>query len=272
MRGYQSANEAVRSIPFGEVTSRMLRRDAGVRRPNPTTPELAAAPLITSGERGQPNSPQPERSHGELARRRAIRRFVVFVIVILVHIAVIYWVVLGLMTRSVEADAPAVEVTMIFEARPQDPLPPQPTVVMQPPPAIYVPAPLVNIQLPEEDSVQATYIPPLPQSNVAAAPAQSQTAKVPVQVGASFLHAVDLSKYYPGESRRAAEQGVVTLRVCVNTDGRYDGPPLIIGSSGFPRLDKAGVDMVLDNKMRPGTLDGVPVHSCESLTIQFQMH
>jgi protein TonB len=80
-----------------------------------------------------------------------------------------------------------------------------------------------------------------------------------------------LSKYYPSTSRRAAEQGVVALRVCVDTDGRFDGRPVVVASSGFPRLDEAGIHMVLDNKMRPGTLDGVPVHSCESLAVEFQL-
>jgi len=80
-----------------------------------------------------------------------------------------------------------------------------------------------------------------------------------------------MSKYYPAPARRAAEQGVVILRVCVNADGKYDGTPAVVESSGYPPLDAAGVTMVLDNRMRPGTVDGVPVRSCESLAVEFKL-
>jgi periplasmic protein TonB len=272
MPRYQSAYDAVRSVPFGDATSQTRSRAGGLKRSNPMTPERAAVPLSTGDERGAFPSEDMEMSRGERARRRAIRRFVALGIVALIHVVLLYWLAMGFLTRPAELVPPAIEATIITEVRPPEPAPPQPTVELQPPQAIYVPTPLVNVDVPANpDALRATDIPPLPQSKPTTAPPQSKTVRVPVRVAASFVHPVDLSKYYPSESRRAAEQGVVTLRVCVNTDGRYDGRPVITGSSGYPRLDEAGVDMVLDNKMRPGTLDGVPVHSCESLAVQFQM-
>lgn len=201
-----------------------------------------------------------------------VRRALVFPIIVAIHVALIYGLLFGIARPSPEAVVPAVEATIIYEPKVEEPRPTPPTVTIQPPPqAIYVPMPLVNINTPPDpDAIRATTVPPLPQAKAAAA-APPAPPRAPVRIGASFIHAVDLSKYYPSDSRRAAEQGVVTLRVCVNTNGRYDGPPVIIASSGFPRLDQAGVDMVLDNRMRPGTLDGVPVHSCESLAVEFQV-
>jgi len=46
---------------------------------------------------------------------------------------------------------------------------------------------------------------------------------------------------YPAESRAAGEQGVVLLRITVNSKGRPSAVS-VAGSSGFPRLDKAAVE------------------------------
>jgi protein TonB len=195
------------------------------------------------------------------------RRTVVLALVVVFHIVVIYIFATEIGNETVTLATTVVQTRIIDEPKREDPLPTLPRVSMIMPNAISVPTPLVRIQMADPPTMRATDIPP--QSTVAVS--QPQPVHESSVVASQFVHAVDLRKYYPSQSKRFAEQGVVQLQVCVNANGKYDGPPKIMNSSGYERLDEAGIKMVLDNEMRPATIDGTPVHSCKPIFVEFNL-
>jgi protein TonB len=75
---------------------------------------------------------------------------------------------------------------------------------------------------------------------------------------------------YPPLSHRRGEQGEVVVRVLVDPAGRArDGH--LLASSGFPRLDEAGVQAALSWRYVPGSRDGQPVEMWVRVPVQFRL-
>lgn len=73
--------------------------------------------------------------------------------------------------------------------------------------------------------------------------------------------------YYPEESVRKREEGIVIVALCVDTEGRTRQATLR-ESSGFSRLDQATLDVLERQQGRlrlftPAQLDGKPVDYCD---------
>ncbi len=62
---------------------------------------------------------------------------------------------------------------------------------------------------------------------------------------------------YPSASRRMEEEGTVTLRFLVGTDGKVLQSE-IEKSSGFPRLDQAARTSLSKCQFKPAMVDGKP--------------
>ncbi len=62
---------------------------------------------------------------------------------------------------------------------------------------------------------------------------------------------------YPAISRRFNEQGLVILRVLINTQGQAEQTELY-QSSGYTRLDDSALKTVSTWRFVPGTTNGVP--------------
>jgi TonB family protein len=62
---------------------------------------------------------------------------------------------------------------------------------------------------------------------------------------------------YPAKSRKRGERGTVQMRVLVNEQGRVARVKLV-ESTGYPALDKVGLESTRDWKLAPGTVDGNP--------------
>ena len=73
---------------------------------------------------------------------------------------------------------------------------------------------------------------------------------------------------YPRMSRRMGEQGTVVLRVFINTEGRAEKAE-IRTSSGYSRLDEAGLDTVKRWRYVPGKRAGVPEAMWFNVPIRF---
>lgn len=69
---------------------------------------------------------------------------------------------------------------------------------------------------------------------------------------------------YPAASLRAAEQGVVVARLCINADGRV-AYPVLARSSGFARLDEATLKWLPHVRYAPVLSDGKPAAVCNLL-------
>jgi periplasmic protein TonB len=80
----------------------------------------------------------------------------------------------------------------------------------------------------------------------------------------------DLRDYYPTASLVNREEGSVRVRICFDDKGRVTGTT-VNQSSGFPRLDEAGLRAAQKYRIKPGTLDGVPQAACAVVPMVFMV-
>ncbi len=66
---------------------------------------------------------------------------------------------------------------------------------------------------------------------------------------------------YPPQSRRAQEQGVTTISVCVSEAGRTQSAQ-VTESSGYARLDDAALTWMKSARFQPARMDGKPRAVC----------
>jgi protein TonB len=76
---------------------------------------------------------------------------------------------------------------------------------------------------------------------------------------------------YPGDSRNLGEEGAVLLKLTILPDGTAANVT-IVQSTGFPRLDNAARDTVMNWHFSPALRNGVPVPSVISLWFLFHLH
>ncbi len=88
--------------------------------------------------------------------------------------------------------------------------------------------------------------------------------------GTGFPSADD---YYPSAAIFKGEQGVGTVRACVNAKGILTSEPTITESTGFLALDAAAVRLAKagSGHYRATTEDGNPVDSCYPFRIRFKL-
>jgi TonB family protein len=88
--------------------------------------------------------------------------------------------------------------------------------------------------------------------------------------GAGFPETAD---FYPSPSIRLAEEGLTTVRVCVDPKGRLTSEPTTVKGSGSARLDEAALKLARagSGHYRATTEDGQPVNSCYPFGIRFQL-
>lgn len=79
--------------------------------------------------------------------------------------------------------------------------------------------------------------------------------------------------YYPDASRRISETGAADVQVCVDTQGRLTGDPVVAKSSGSRRIDYAALRLAKagSGHYRPSTENGEPVSSCYPYRIRFEL-
>lgn len=79
--------------------------------------------------------------------------------------------------------------------------------------------------------------------------------------------------FYPAVARRLEEQGMATVKVCVDVNGRLTADPTTLRGSGSARLDEGALKLARagSGHFRPTTEDGKPVNSCYPLAIRFQL-
>ena len=83
----------------------------------------------------------------------------------------------------------------------------------------------------------------------------------------------DTADFYPTQAMRSGEQGLSTVRVCVDPKGELASDPTIVRSSGFARLDQGALKLARagSGHYRATTEDGQPVTSCYPVGIRFQL-
>jgi TonB family protein len=83
----------------------------------------------------------------------------------------------------------------------------------------------------------------------------------------------DTADFYPSLSVHLGEEGMSTIRVCVDPRGKLIADPTIVKSSGSARLDEGALKLARagSGHYRATTEDGQPVNSCYPLGIRFQL-
>lgn len=102
----------------------------------------------------------------------------------------------------------------------------------------------------------------------------SDTAHTPVRVtGAPATGFPNLDDFYPAGAIRASAQGVSSVRVCVNPQGRLTADPMLVRPSGAASLDAAALKLAKagSGHYRPTTEDGQAVTSCFDYAVRFQL-
>jgi TonB family protein len=79
--------------------------------------------------------------------------------------------------------------------------------------------------------------------------------------------------FYPPESRKLKEEGITRVKVCVNERGELIGDPVVVVSSGHPRLDEASIKLAKAGSGRytPTTRAGKPISDCMEFNINWKL-
>jgi protein TonB len=210
--------------------------------------------------------------------------------VLLLHGLALWALQSGLLQRVVELVVPVEVVSDVVEL-------PQPKAV--PVQAVKMPAPMAQPPVPR---AAATPPPPVPQAVTSPTPAPNAptgvstpqppappiggpalpsapgavavvAALVPAKVvlpssDADYLH--NPKPEYPALSKRRGEQGRVVLRVLIGADGVAQRAE-VHQTSGFERLDQAGLNTVLRWRYVPGKRGGQPEAMWFQVPINFVM-
>jgi protein TonB len=195
------------------------------------------------------------------------RRAIVFFAIVAFHVLIVWALASGLARKVVETIAPPIETDIIEELDQREEPPPPPPPEMERPP-VEVPPPEVSIDIPMETSTaiqDVTDRPPPPRPP----PPPRVVQRTAASVDQRRSPATD--EYYPPASRRANEEGVSTIRVCVTPEGRSSGTATVTKTSGHSRLDEAAVKWAQRARYKPATEDGKPVEDCTQFNVRFRL-
>ncbi len=195
------------------------------------------------------------------------RRTTILVLIVGLHIIVIYGFATGFAQKVIGGIPGPIIATFL----------PPPGTHEFPPPTItshlpttkpIIPDVMPTFEFPREPIIEEPLIPnQLPPSQQVPSKAVSRILGGP---GAGFPNTGD---YYPLASRRLGEMGVATVGVCVDSRGHLASAPTVVLSSGFARLDGAALHLAKagSGRYRSTTEDGIPVPSCYTFRIRFQL-
>jgi periplasmic protein TonB len=198
------------------------------------------------------------------------RRSLTLLIVAALHVALFFALMNGLVNKVHRIIEQPIVPRFVDPTHPRDlPTPPLPTLArwkmidVAPPefPPVRPYDNPVDAKLDVHDAVPQPSIPPTPPRPV---------TRVPGGPGNGFP---DTDEYYPSISKWKLEQGIATVRVCVDANGRLTEEPTTVGSSGSARLDVGALKLALagSGHYRPTLEDGKAVKSCYSFRVRFEL-
>ena len=99
---------------------------------------------------------------------------------------------------------------------------------------------------------------------------QPQPVPEPVRKEATMLASSELQPPYPASEQRAQQEGSVTVRILIGTDGRVKSVEKVRGASDA--FFRATEQQALRHwRFKPATLDGRPVESRKVTTVHFRL-
>jgi protein TonB len=212
------------------------------------------------------------------AVRKLNRNIAIAGSVVLFHVAALWALQSGLLSRAVEIVVPVQILSELVtppapkvEPPPAPPAPKPPEPLSKPPARkverVVPPAPrpvAIPETRPAPDAPTGVVAPQRPAPPIAApvAPEPAPSGQAPAQAkvelpssDASYLR--NPAPVYPPLSKRLGEQGKVVVRVLIGADGTPQKAELK-RSSGYDRLDQSAVEYVMNCRYVPGKVGGVP--------------
>ena len=186
------------------------------------------------------------------AQRKEIsgNRTVAIVIVALIHALLGYAIVTGLAYNIVKKAAEDLKTFNVEEEPPPpEEVPPPPENIPETPPQVVSPPPIVRTNVTPPQPVQTVRESPPPQITYTAPPAPPRPPAPPppppppqivtkAQSARGNLQNLFSGDDYPADALRNEDQGSVTVRLSIGTDGRVTGCN-VSSSSGSRSLDNA---------------------------------
>ena len=186
-------------------------------------------------------------------------------------------------TEYVRTNVKPLIVDMIQQAPPPDPVEPVPqvkqevrqkTVIDQDPPVIRTERP-TEFRLEPAPDIKPVFDPG-PIGDVIADPVlvplpdPPKPVAEPVRREATMLASSQLQPPYPASEQRAENEGSVTVKVLIGTDGRVKSVEKVRGASeAFFRTTEQ--QALRHWRFRPATVDGRPVESRKIITVHFRL-
>ncbi|WP_158903128.1 energy transducer TonB [Burkholderia sp. L27(2015)] len=218
------------------------------------------------------------------AQRKAI---VIAALVVLAHVLVLF---VALHTRAPEVlklEPPrSISVQLIAAPTPPAPPPPQaspkPTPPVTPPPTPRpvvkpLPKPVKQSTRPTETPVAPPTPPSAPATPAVAAPPANPVPAMPQTLPADtapktveHLSCAIPPPVYPALSRRNGDSGTVLVKIVIDTAGRIETAN-VARSSGFPRLDDAAVQAVLQSHCNAHVENGQGIRSAALVPFRFTL-
>ena len=199
------------------------------------------------------------------------KRTLAFVLVVLIHAGFFYVLNSGLGAKLVQVITGPVQTEIIDEPEDEENEPPPPPPEIEAPPP-YVPPPDFAIEMPTAPT-NTTAITGVTNVRPTAPPPTKAPEKATVKTPPSTTGkgARITQPEYPPSSRRAGEEGTVTLQVYVLETGKA-GEVKVSKSSGFPKLDEAAVREVQRTwRFVPGKEDGKPTAMWHTFNVTFRL-
>ncbi len=208
------------------------------------------------------------------AKRRS--RYIGFAVVGVLHVGLIW--AAATMVRShggpLIPDVLTTEIIQELPPPPEEPPPPPPEVDVElaPMPDMVV-LPEIIFDTPVDTSIQQiTQVETVPETRPQPITPKAEPAPQPRSVvQPSFPEHLEKPEY-PRRSRQLNEEGITTMRVCVNAKGRVSDAT-IVESSGWERLDEAALVWVRDLRgFKPKKVDGKAVDGgCMILPLEWKI-
>ena len=194
-------------------------------------------------------------------QRKPTKHLIGLGLVVVLHLLLFWAISSGLARAFVKKIQGPVEAVLLEDTKPDipPPPPPPPPKNLPPPPPAYVPPVDVQVSAPAPANaiaaVSATPQPPAPMVPTVTAPPVVRAE--PVRTAAVVNSANCEKPEYPSASRRLEEEGTVSLRFLVGTDGKVIQAE-VEKSSGYKRLDEAARAGLSRCAFKPATVDGKP--------------
>lgn len=198
------------------------------------------------------------------------RRALVLVVAVGVQVLGFLGLMYGLQNQQILVAPQPIQTNIVQQVQKHEAPPPPPPPKMERPP-VEVPPPEVQITVPTQTN--STAITDVTSKHVAPPPPKPAPVHRVVYRAPSLnlRESPSTDDYYPPVSRRLNEQGTTTVHVCPGPDGRVEGQPTVVKSSGSSRLDAAAIRWATHARFNPGTADGKPIKYCVSFNVVFQL-